>query len=216
MFSRFFLIALTSSLMVACPTDLEPPADEGEQTPAARGNGTGEEAEDAGGGSSENVVADAGGDGSSPEWDAGALVGPGDSLDGGIAPEGAEEAPSRSSMQEFLQAVTPASRCKRAGGANPYVPLWRVGARRLHAGWFGTGLFVRNGYEADGDTCVDIDECATDNGGCDDNATCANGTNPGDSPVCTCNTGYEADGDTCVDIDECHRQRRLRQQRHLR
>ena len=60
-----------------------------------------------------------------------------------------------------------------------------------------------NGYQADGDACVDIDECATDNGGCDANATCANATTPGDAPSCTCNNGYQADGDACVDINEC-------------
>ena len=207
MFSRFFLIALTSSLMVACPTVLEPPADEGEQTskPPA-GNGTGEQAEDAGGGSSENVVADAGGDGSSPEWDAGALVGPGDSLDGGIAPEGAEDGGAFSLFDAGVPAGCDAGFTVQEGG-DGCESLCALVACGAHAVCTLVGsepvCSCVNGYEADGDTCVDIDECATDNGGCDDNATCANGTNPGDSPVCTCNTGYEADGDTCVDIDEC-------------
>jgi hypothetical protein len=56
------------------------------------------------------------------------------------------------------------------------------------------------GYEGDGVTCTDIDECATDNGGCDENATCTN--EPG-SHSCACNTGFEGDGAACTDIDEC-------------
>ena len=41
---------------------------------------------------------------------------------------------------------------------------------------------------------ADIDECATDNGGCDADATCFN--NDG-SFTCACNTGYTGDGITC-------------------
>jgi len=44
-------------------------------------------------------------------------------------------------------------------------------------------------------TCVDIDECATNNGGCHAGATCTN--NPGGFD-CTCPTGYEGDGFTCT------------------
>jgi hypothetical protein len=60
-----------------------------------------------------------------------------------------------------------------------------------------------NGYEFENEACVDIDECTTNNGGCHENATCANGNNPGEAPACECNTGYSGDGSTCTDIDEC-------------
>jgi len=46
-------------------------------------------------------------------------------------------------------------------------------------------------------TCndVDIDECATDNGGCSAHATC---TNIPDSFTCTCLPAYIGDGFTCI------------------
>jgi hypothetical protein len=49
-------------------------------------------------------------------------------------------------------------------------------------------------------SCQDIDECATNNGECDD--VCLN--SPG-SYSCSCNAGYMLlmDGRTCSDIDEC-------------
>jgi hypothetical protein len=57
------------------------------------------------------------------------------------------------------------------------------------------------GFEGDGQTCTDIDECTTaPDGDCDPNATCNN--TPG-SFTCECNPGYEGDGATCTDIDEC-------------
>lgn len=42
---------------------------------------------------------------------------------------------------------------------------------------------------------TDIDECATSNGGCDDNATCTNGDG---NFTCFCHTGYTGDGFTCT------------------
>ncbi|MGI6394960.1 MAG: EGF domain-containing protein [bacterium] len=57
-----------------------------------------------------------------------------------------------------------------------------------------------SGYENDGGTCVDINECTAGTHNCDTNATCAN--TPG-SYTCDCNAGYTGDGTTCTDIDEC-------------
>jgi hypothetical protein len=53
------------------------------------------------------------------------------------------------------------------------------------------------GFTGDGVTCTDVDECATNDGGCDTNATCAN--TPG-SFTCTCDAGYAGDGVTCAEI----------------
>jgi len=52
-----------------------------------------------------------------------------------------------------------------------------------------------DGFTGDGVTCTDVDECATDNGGCSDLATCHN--QPG-SRTCTCNPGNVGDGLTCT------------------
>ena len=43
-------------------------------------------------------------------------------------------------------------------------------------------------------SCSDIDECATDNGGCDENAVCENAAVSGDAPLCTCDNGTLGDG----------------------
>jgi hypothetical protein len=57
------------------------------------------------------------------------------------------------------------------------------------------------GYEGDGKTCKDIDECAS-HSACNENATCAN-TEGGFT--CTCKEGFEGNGDSCgaVVVDEC-------------
>lgn len=51
------------------------------------------------------------------------------------------------------------------------------------------------GFSGDGYNCTDINECLTNNGGCDVNATCTN--TPG-SRTCACNPGYSGDGITCM------------------
>ena len=43
--------------------------------------------------------------------------------------------------------------------------------------------------------CTDVDECAENNGGCSEHATCTN--EPGGF-VCACNAGYTGDGFTCT------------------
>ena len=62
------------------------------------------------------------------------------------------------------------------------------------------GLSCTTGFRASGNTCVDIDECATANGGCSANATC---TNTVGSRTCACRSGFTGDGVTCTDVDEC-------------
>ncbi len=64
-------------------------------------------------------------------------------------------------------------------------------------------LTCPNGTTGDGVTCNDVNECASNNGGCDDNATCTNAAVSGDAPSCECNAGYEGNGQACTDIDEC-------------
>ncbi len=56
-------------------------------------------------------------------------------------------------------------------------------------------------YEGNGKSCKDLDECKTNNGGCDENAFCTN--NVGAAPACVCMSGFDGNGVKCIDVDEC-------------
>lgn len=58
----------------------------------------------------------------------------------------------------------------------------------------GTTCTCDTGWQGDGLTCTDVNECMTNNGGCDQNAACFN-TEGGRN--CGCNTGFVGDGVTC-------------------
>ncbi len=51
------------------------------------------------------------------------------------------------------------------------------------------------GYQDDGSTCVDVNECATGAAGCHANASC---TNAAGSFSCACDVGYTGDGFSCA------------------
>ena len=44
------------------------------------------------------------------------------------------------------------------------------------------------------------DPCLTNNGGCDEHATC---TSLDGAALCACQPGYTGSGKSCVDVDEC-------------
>ncbi|XP_041930957.1 EGF-containing fibulin-like extracellular matrix protein 2a [Alosa alosa] len=56
------------------------------------------------------------------------------------------------------------------------------------------------GYEPQGDSCVDIDECARDEDDCQPSQECINTQG---SFNCQCPDGYRKVGTECIDIDEC-------------
>ncbi len=59
-----------------------------------------------------------------------------------------------------------------------------------------------SGFILSSNTCFDVNECATNNGGCSASplAQCTN--TPG-SRTCTCPSGFGGDGVTCTDVNEC-------------
>ncbi|XP_077972829.1 uncharacterized protein LOC120338513 [Styela clava] len=59
-----------------------------------------------------------------------------------------------------------------------------------------------NGYEdaTETNSCQDVNECSTNNGGCHADAICTN--NEG-SFACACKSGYTGDGQTCNDTTQC-------------
>ncbi|XP_016519079.1 mucin-like protein isoform X2 [Poecilia formosa] len=57
-----------------------------------------------------------------------------------------------------------------------------------------------SGFQATGQNCIDIDECASNI--CSPNAVCKNSVG---SYQCTCKSGFVGDGLTCADINECIR-----------
>lgn len=58
----------------------------------------------------------------------------------------------------------------------------------------------KTGFDGNGLTCEDIDECATGQDNCSADAACTN--TPGGF-TCDCNDGYDGDGFDCKDVDEC-------------
>ena len=63
---------------------------------------------------------------------------------------------------------------------------------------YGTCRPCGGGTARDGFICADIDECETNNGGCDANASCENAERSGDAALCECNPGHSGDGRTCA------------------
>ncbi|XP_026868832.1 EGF-containing fibulin-like extracellular matrix protein 2a isoform X1 [Electrophorus electricus] len=57
-----------------------------------------------------------------------------------------------------------------------------------------------SGYEPQGDSCMDVDECARDEHDCQPSQECFNTEG---SFTCQCPGGYRKVGTECIDIDEC-------------
>lgn len=58
----------------------------------------------------------------------------------------------------------------------------------------------KTGFEGNGLSCTDIDECGTGKDNCSADATC---TNTDGGFTCDCKDGYDGDGFDCKDVDEC-------------
>lgn len=56
-----------------------------------------------------------------------------------------------------------------------------------------------DGYEGDGESCSDVDECAMGSDTCDANASCSNNDGGYD---CSCNDDFEGDGFSCMGTSE--------------
>jgi len=66
---------------------------------------------------------------------------------------------------------------------------------------FGVECVCHEGYEGDGTTCKEINECTKETDDCDTNAACTN--TPLGSFTCACKAGYTGNGKSCTDVDEC-------------
>jgi hypothetical protein len=60
-----------------------------------------------------------------------------------------------------------------------------------------------SGYTGPGTTCTDLNECATNNGGCAAAASGGRCDNSVGTYQCSCITGYTGSGFTCADVNEC-------------
>ena len=58
----------------------------------------------------------------------------------------------------------------------------------------------QEGFEGDGLTCENINECDLGTDSCDENAACKDEKG---TYSCECNSGFSGDGFTCKDVDEC-------------
>ena len=63
-----------------------------------------------------------------------------------------------------------------------------------------TNCTCSDGFENNGVSCIDTNECFSQSHNCDTNADCFNSVGSFD---CSCHTGFIGDGVTCQDIDEC-------------
>jgi hypothetical protein len=132
-------------------------------------------------------------DGSAPD---GSATPPNDaavSNDGAVPSDGA--APS--------DAAAPRDAAALGDAAVPlvYDPLTSVPVDRDGDGTF-EAFVCKPGYNLSGAVCIDVDECATTNGGCDPRTAC---TNVAGGRTCTaCPAGYTGSGAAgCVDTNEC-------------
>lgn len=94
------------------------------------------------------------------------------------------------------------SAIKTAGMRRGFAIVAAVGAMVVAGcGSSNTPQTCSEGYEDDGVTCIDIDECTQGTDNCAENATC---TNTEGSFTCTCPTGHTGDGTACADSNECN------------